>query len=187
MEVSHFDLEVIMPLITGPPVQTPCNVAPSLTVLIAEDNHEAANSLALILRNAGNSVHVCFDGPSALDAAAHILPEVLVTDIELPGMTGWTLARCVRGALSGRSCLMIAVTGCDQPADRARSYDAGIHLQMGKPIDPAILCRLLAGYRLQSRPEMNSFTSPWRPNAKSNLLRSCQAISPRAPSCNLSS
>src|ERR1700722_10831237 len=82
-----------------------------LNILIAEDNVDGAESLAFILEQAGHRVRVVYDGRAAVAAAAIDPPDVLLTDIGLPGLDGWAVARRVREGLGQRLCLGIAITG----------------------------------------------------------------------------
>jgi CheY-like chemotaxis protein len=114
-----------------------------LDVLIAEDNADAAASLAGFLRAAGHRVRVALDGGSAVEAALHDPPDVVFLDIGLPGYDGWEVARAIRCALNGRPCLIVAVTGFDDDGDHQRSREAGINLHLRKPADPELLLSLL--------------------------------------------
>jgi CheY-like chemotaxis protein len=82
---------------------------------------------------------VVYDGESAVAAALGDPPDVLVLDIGLPALDGWEVARRVRKGLGARPCGMVAVTGHDEPDDRARSRQAGIDLHLAKPVDPGAL------------------------------------------------
>ena len=126
-------------------------LAPSLNILIAEDNPDGAQSLAYLLRRAGHRVWVVSDGPAAVAAALVDPPAVILMDIGLPRMDGWEAASRIRQGLSGRRCLLIAMTGYDRPADRRRSQAAGFNLHLPKPIDPEQLVELLEPYRERVR------------------------------------
>jgi CheY-like chemotaxis protein len=117
-----------------------------LNILIAEDNASGAESLALILEHAGHRVRVVYNGLAAVAAAAIDPPDVLLTDIGLPGLDGWEVARRVRATLGQRACLLVAVTGNDQPEDRRRSRMAGIDKHWTKPLLPNALLALLDRY-----------------------------------------
>jgi len=129
-----------------PPAASKVPHPAGLDVLIAEDNAAAATSLARILGTAGHTVRVALDGGSAVEAALADPPDVALLDIGLPGYDGWEVARAIRCALRGRPCLIVAVTGFDDDADRSRSRAAGINLHLRKPTDPELLTDLLAKY-----------------------------------------
>jgi CheY-like chemotaxis protein len=120
---------------------------PSLDILIADDNQDAAESLAHILEHAGHTVRVVFDGQAAMTAALIDPPDVAVMDIGLPRMDGWEAASRIRHGLGNRSCLLIALTGYDRPGDRRRSQEAGFQHHLVKPCDPDELLALLEHYR----------------------------------------
>lgn len=120
----------------------PAQVAPR-RVLLVEDNADAASSLALILKLAGHEVRTARDGKAALAAAREFVPEVVLLDIGLPGMTGYEVAKRLRE--DGSSPLIVAMTGYGQEADRRRSREAGIVMHLVKPIDPNEIEAFLAG------------------------------------------
>ena len=120
---------------------------PVRRVLVVDDNADAAQSLAMLLRMLGQDVRTAPDGHSALEAARVSMPEVAFLDIGLPGMTGHELARRLRGAPDGDRVLLVAVTGWGQEEDRRRSQEAGFDYHLTKPADPEALQRLLGEVR----------------------------------------
>jgi PAS domain S-box-containing protein len=119
-------------------------LARPLRVLVVEDNVDAAESLATLLRVWGHDVQVVHDGLQALDAARGRRPEVVLLDIGLPGLDGYQVARRLREDLGLDSALLVAMTGYGQPEDRRRSREAGIHHHFVKPVEPFVLRNLLA-------------------------------------------
>ena len=117
----------------------------SLRVLVVEDNIDAAESLATLLRLWSHEVHVVHDGCKALEAAREQQPEVVLLDIGLPGLDGYQVARCLREDLHLDHALLVAMTGYGQPEDRRRSREAGIQYHFVKPVEPLVLRNLLAG------------------------------------------
>jgi PAS domain S-box-containing protein len=122
----------------------PVSDSASRRILVVDDNVDAAESLAMLLRLAGHDVHVAHNGPEALRAAA-FSPEVVLLDIGLPGMNGYDVARRWRQDPASRNALLVAVTGYGQDEDRRRSAEAGFDYHLTKPVDPEALRRLLAG------------------------------------------
>jgi two-component system CheB/CheR fusion protein len=118
---------------------------PRRRVLVVDDNADAAECLAVLLRLAGHDVCLAPDGPSALDAAAAYRPEVVLLDIGLPGLSGHDVARQLRAAPEGRELLIVAVSGWGQEDDHRRSEEAGFDHHLVKPVDPDALRRLVAG------------------------------------------
>ncbi len=121
-----------------------CATPPTcLRVLIADDNRDAAESLATLLRMDGHAVTVAHDGPQALVAFAEVQPEVALLDIGMPGLSGYEVARRVRQGSLGRAVTLIAVTGWGQDRDKAQALAAGFNHHFTKPVDPELLGRLL--------------------------------------------
>jgi len=112
-------------------------------VLIADDNADAAQTLALLLRTLGQDVTIVHDGLAALERAAWLRPDVILLDIGMPGMNGYDVARRLRAEPWGRRPLVVAMTGWGQEDDRRRSKDAGFDQHMVKPVTLEVLCRLL--------------------------------------------
>jgi CheY-like chemotaxis protein len=116
----------------------------SRRVLIADDNHDAAASLAMLLELAGHEVRVAHCGRDALVLAPAFRPEVAVLDIGMPDLSGYEVARALRAAPSTGPLLLIALTGWGQSEDRRRAVEAGFDHHLTKPIDPDRLERLIA-------------------------------------------
>jgi len=112
-------------------------------VLIADDNKDAAHSLALLLQTLGQNVDVVHSGADALARAAVLRPDVMLLDLGMPGMTGYEVARRIRSESWGRKPLMVAITGWGQDEDRRRSREAGFDQHLVKPVMLDALCRVL--------------------------------------------
>ncbi|HYH66202.1 MAG TPA: response regulator [Urbifossiella sp.] len=112
---------------------------------MADDNRDAADSLAMLLRLAGHEVRTAHDGLAAVAVAAETRPDVAVLDIGMPGLTGYDAARRIRAEPWGRGVLLVALTGWGQDGDRQRAAEAGFDHHLTKPVDPEALTRLLAG------------------------------------------
>ncbi len=112
-------------------------------VLIADDNRDAADSLAMLLRMEGHEVSVVYDGRQAVAAIDSFRPEVAVLDIGMPELDGYEVAREVRNGPMGRSVTLIAVTGWGQAPDKARANEAGFNHHFTKPIDVEVLAKML--------------------------------------------
>jgi CheY-like chemotaxis protein len=105
----------------------------SATVLIVEDNFDAAESLAEVLAMEGHRVEVASDGRSGIAKARARPPEVIVCDIGLPDVDGYELARTLRADPALRATRLIALSGYAQPEDRERARAAGFELHFPKP------------------------------------------------------
>ena len=112
-------------------------------ILIADDNEDAARSLAILLELDGHSVTVVNDGRAALEAFHAAQPEVLVLDIGMPELNGYDIARQVRQSSLGRAVTLIAVTGWGQDTDKVRALAAGFNHHFTKPVEPERLSAVL--------------------------------------------
>jgi signal transduction histidine kinase/ActR/RegA family two-component response regulator len=108
-------------------------VIPNLRVLVVEDNQDAREMLRMMLEIEGHRVHEAEDGPSGVEAARAVRPDVALIDIGLPGFDGYEVARRVRGE-QGNSMRLIAVSGYGQAEDRQWSRDAGFDAHLVKPV-----------------------------------------------------
>jgi signal transduction histidine kinase/DNA-binding response OmpR family regulator len=113
-------------------------------VLIVDDNVDAAETLALLLRQLGHDVCTAHNGATALELAGAHRPEVVLLDIGLPGMDGYEVARQLKEQPGMDSVRIAAVTGYGQESDRARSQAAGFQYHLVKPVDLQILEEVLA-------------------------------------------
>jgi CheY-like chemotaxis protein len=114
-----------------------------LQVLVVEDNLDAAQTTAQLVRLGGHDARVAGDGPSALQALYQGQPDVVLLDLGLPGMDGFEVARRMRELSRDKDPFFIAITGHGQERDRRRSHEAGIDLHLLKPVDPRTLQDLL--------------------------------------------
>jgi PAS domain S-box-containing protein len=110
-------------------------------IVIVDDNRDALESLATLLRLAGHEVTIASDGASGLRIVDETRPDLALLDIGLPGMSGYEVARRLREA--GCSVPLAAVTGYGTPEDRERTRAAGFDHHLVKPVDTASLERLL--------------------------------------------
>jgi PAS domain S-box-containing protein len=119
-----------------------------LRVLVADDNVDAATTLAMLLELMGHRCITVHDGPAAVEAFAQQRPDVALLDIGMPGLDGYEVARQLR-ALQGRAPLrLVALTGWGAANDRVRSAQAGFDLHLTKPVDYE---SLLAALQMQDR------------------------------------
>ncbi len=115
---------------------TPC---PSCRILVVDDNVDAANSLAKLLQMSGHEVKVAYDGPTGIQTAKAMVPDLILLDIGLPGMDGFDVARHLRGEPALKNVPLVAVSGYAREEDRLRSQQAGFNSHLVKPLDPQIL------------------------------------------------
>jgi len=119
-----------------------------LTIMVVDDNEDAARALGEALELLGHTVKVVFGAPAALTLAPVLRPQVAILDIGLPGMDGYELALRLREQPGGSALRLFAVTGYGQEADRQKALDAGFEQHLTKPIDLTRLDSLLQGQRV---------------------------------------
>jgi PAS domain S-box-containing protein len=112
-------------------------------VLIADDNRDAAETLAMLLQFEGHEVHVVHDGRAAVSAFTDFNPEVALLDIGMPELSGYEVARRVRENVRGQSVTLIALTGWGQERDKEQALAAGFNHHFTKPVEPARICKIL--------------------------------------------
>jgi CheY-like chemotaxis protein len=112
-------------------------------LLIADDNSDAAESLAMLLRLDGHEVTVVANGSQALRAVPDLQPEFALLDIGMPDIDGYEVARRLRQIPLPSKLTLIAITGWGRDGDKARASAAGFDHHFTKPIEPDELCALL--------------------------------------------
>ena len=132
------------------PTEPQLPVAPR-RILVADDNRDAARSLALQLQLAGHDVRTAFDGVEALALADVFEPEVVLLDLGMPKLDGFETAREMRRRPWGPVATLVALTGWGQPQDRQRTGDAGFDLHLVKPVSAEHLFQAIAGESPGSR------------------------------------
>jgi CheY-like chemotaxis protein len=112
-----------------PSSRSPCRI------LVVEDHADMSEALALLLRRAGHSVDVAHDGEGALVTARQLRPEIVVSDIGLPGvMDGYELARAFRADPELRTCYLVALTAYAFATDVEKARQAGFEEHVAKPV-----------------------------------------------------
>jgi CheY-like chemotaxis protein/anti-sigma regulatory factor (Ser/Thr protein kinase) len=142
---SEFIVRLPLAVAARAPEAAPPNNLPAFAqqrILVVDDNHDGAVTLAMLLQVYGAEVIVAHDGITALDVLKASRPSVLLVDIGMPGMDGYELARRAR-QIDGDALTIIAVTGWGQAKDRSLSKAAGIDHHLVKPIDCEALVALL--------------------------------------------
>ena len=121
--------------------------APPLRILVADDNQDSAESLAMLLTMMGHDVRTELDGAQAVETARAFQPQVVLLDLGMPRLNGYEAARRIRALPGGDEVVLIAQTGWSQPEDRRRSQEAGFDHHVVKPIPSGSLEKLLAPRR----------------------------------------
>jgi len=116
-----------------------------LRILVADDNVDSADSLSMMLQLSGNRVVTANDGLAAVELAESFRPDVILTDIGMPKMNGYEVARRVRERPWAKGVVIVALTGWGKDEDRTRTGEAGFDHHMVKPVDIKALNTVLAG------------------------------------------
>ena len=111
--------------------------------LVVDDVADVTEMLAVVLTHAGYAVTTAASAPAALNAARERQFDVIISDIGMPEMNGYQLAREVRLLPGYETVPMVAVTGYSMFDDKERSTNAGFNAHMTKPIDPRALLDLI--------------------------------------------
>ena len=123
--------------------QAPAAAGP-LRVLVVDDNLDAAESLTALLEVLGHTAMVAHDGPQGLAAACEFVPDLVLLDIGLPGMSGHEVAREIRRTAALRKVVLIALTGWGSESDQRLSQEAGFDQHLIKPVSLEALEQALA-------------------------------------------
>ncbi len=129
----------------APAQQAAVAVAPrrQLRLLVADDNVDAAQSLAAMFELQGHVTQVAHSGMQAIKLARDFLPEVAFLDIGMPELNGYETARAMRALAGMESVVLVALTGWGNESDRALSKEAGFDHHLTKPADGVTIDRLL--------------------------------------------
>ncbi|MES2626131.1 MAG: response regulator [Pseudomonadota bacterium] len=133
-----------------PPLEQdkPVRSASEYRILVADDNKDAADSLAMIFMINGSEVRTVNNGLQAVAMAETFQPDVILMDIGMPKLNGYDACRRIREQPWSEKTFLIALTGWGQDADKRRAKEAGFHHHMLKPVDLAALEKLLAGLQM---------------------------------------
>ena len=112
-------------------------------VLVADDNVDAAATLAMLLQTLGYKVREVHDGEAAVAAAAEFKPQLVFLDIGMPGLNGYQACRQIRALPGAAGMRLVAVTGWGQAEDRHAAREAGFDHHLVKPVEPGELAAVL--------------------------------------------
>ena len=112
-------------------------------LLVVDDNQDAANSLATLLRLQGHEVRVAYSGVAAIEMTKSYFPTMVFLDIGMPAMDGLEVARRLKQQPGFENVVLVALTGWGQQEDRKRTAEAGFLHHLVKPLEPKIVERLL--------------------------------------------
>jgi signal transduction histidine kinase len=128
------------------PASLPTAVAKAdqFRILVADDNKDAAETLAVVLQTLGHTVHHVNDGEAAISAVETFDPQVVLLDIGMPKLNGYEVCRRIRAQAGGPLRTLVAITGWGQPEDMESSGSAGFDHHLVKPVDISTLSKLIA-------------------------------------------
>jgi CheY-like chemotaxis protein len=131
--------------VSGPPAGA------ALRILVADDNADAAESIAMLLEEEGHDVRMVHDGKAAVDAMGVFHPHLALLDIGMPRLNGYQVAQRARSEPWGRDMFLVALTGWGQAEDRRKSSEARFDRHIVKPITLAALEEVLMDARARTR------------------------------------
>jgi PAS domain S-box-containing protein len=127
---------------------TGARVSPrGMRILVADDNPDSVQSLAMLLTLAGHETRSASDGAEAIRVADEFRPDVAFLDIGMPNMDGYATARELRTRPWAQHLMLFALTGWGQPDDKVRARLAGFDAHVVKPLDFRSVEELIAGVR----------------------------------------
>lgn len=122
-------------------------------VLVVDDNRDCADSTTMLLKALGHDAKACYDGPTAILMCGLFRPDVCLIDLNMPEMDGDVLSARIQAASGWRPSVLVAITGVNDAATRARLSAAGFHAHLVKPVDPERLMGHI-GQLLKSAPKV---------------------------------
>jgi two-component system OmpR family response regulator len=122
-----------------------------MRVLIADDDRDTATTLAMVLRDEGDTVHTTLRGDEVLEACRLLRPDVVILDVNMPGMSGYAIARELRERHGTLAPLLIAISGVwTRSSDRLVGTAVGFDHYLLKPCEPKEVLRLMEPLRTGS-------------------------------------
>lgn len=113
------------------------------SILVCDDNRDAADSLSLLLECSGFEVSKAYTGLNAVAIAEATKPQVALLDIGLPDLDGFEVAKSIRAQPSANKMLIVAISGYGTAADKEKAFNAGFDYHFTKPLSSDQLDRLL--------------------------------------------
>ena len=148
----------------APPLVEPPSLC-DLTILVVDDDPDARNLLKRILSDGGGSVVTAASALEALEVLPRMRPDLLVSDIGMPGSDGYDLIQKVRSlnSVDGGATPAVALTAFARSEDRQRALLAGYQIHVSKPVEPAELIAVCASLAGRVGGEMSSALSSMQP------------------------
>ena len=112
-------------------------------ILVVDDLHDSADSLALLFDALGHTTMTSYDGRQAVDAAKAFAPDIVFLDINMPILDGYGAARALRAELSDAPPVLVALTAVSGPDAKRRADEAGFDFYVTKPADFNVLITIV--------------------------------------------
>lgn len=122
---------------------------PKRRILIVDDNHDACDSMAMLLNLLGHDVRIAHDGFEALACVKEFAPHIVLMDVGMPNLNGYDATRLIREQANGKAITIVAVTGWGQEGDRTQSRAAGCDGHLVKPVNLKDIEDLLCDLKLR--------------------------------------
>lgn len=148
---------VRLPVAPPPSPKTPPSSTTDLTtvtgfkVVVADDNRDAAESLAMLLKIMGHDTRIAGDGHEAIEIIKDFFPDVVFLDIGMPRLNGYEAAARIREQSWGADVVLVALTGWGQEEDKRRAAEVGFDSHFTKPVDPVTLEKLLGRLKVKGK------------------------------------
>ncbi|MES2900895.1 MAG: PAS domain S-box protein [Pseudomonadota bacterium] len=131
--------------------------ATGLNILIADDNDDAAETLSTMLELLGHTTRVASGGRQALALAQEFHPDAVFLDIGMPGMNGYQTAQAMRATPGLENVILLALTGWGAESDHLLAREAGFNFHLTKPVELALLNKVLADLERDDKPDAARF------------------------------
>lgn len=122
------------------------------SILVIEDNPDNLDLVRFLLEQSEYEVHGAMDGRQGLAMATELHPDMILLDMSLPEIDGWTLARQLKADTATAGILVVALTAHALPGDRKKALDAGCDGYISKPLDVPNFISVVATYLRKRRP-----------------------------------
>jgi DNA-binding response OmpR family regulator len=123
----------------------------ALRVVVADDDHDTADTLAALLRGEGYDARTVYDGVGVTDAVSDFVPDAVLLDIGMPGRSGFEIARSLCERFGSATPMLIAITGWTKPSHMRLAELSGFDRHIAKPYDPDHLLRILRPLAVTAR------------------------------------
>ena len=121
--------------------------SPKKRILVADDNRDGADTLAMVLEYLGYETAVAYNGKEAVQVAHNFNPDVVILDINMPVMDGYEAARTLRRSENSQRRVLIALTAVTADEAKTKAKQAGFDVHLGKPLEGGQLAEVIESAR----------------------------------------